>query len=168
MSRFVIACAAAALAVALATTGPARAMMPSADESTDSSGTDALMKKATTQVDMKQYRDAVATLQTILKTDSKNADALDLLGYSQRRLGNPALAIKTYNEALAIDPDHKGANEYLGEAYLELNKLPLAEARLDHLRSLCGTDCKEYKALAKAIAAYKAGRQPPQSSSRAW
>jgi tetratricopeptide (TPR) repeat protein len=167
MSRFAVACAVVALAVWLGATDPTRAMMPNADGA-DGSEAGALMKKATMQVDMKQYRDAVATLQMILKNDPKSADALNLLGYSQRRLGDPTLAVETYNKALALDPDHKGANEYLGEAYLELNKLPLAEARLEHLNSLCGTGCKEYKALAQAIATYKAGRHPPPSSSRAW
>ncbi len=165
MSRLAIACAAAALALGIAA-GPVAAMMPNASDA-DAPDNSAMLKKATMQVDMKQFREAEATLQAILKDDPKNADALDLLGYSQRRLGDPALAVETYNKALAVDPDHKGANEYLGEAYLELNKLPLAETRLAHLSELCGTDCKEYKALAQAIATYKSGSRPPQSS-RAW
>ncbi len=141
-------------------------MMPSDSDAAD--GSSALMKKAAMQVDMKRFRDAVTTLEAVLKDNPKNADALDLLGYSQRHLGDPTLAVQTYNKALAIDPDHKGVNEYLGEAYLELGKLPLAEARLAHLGALCGTDCKEYEALARAIATYKAGHHAPPSSSRAW
>ncbi len=168
MSRRVVACAAViALGLGIAA-GPVRAMMPDSSDTDASSDAGALMKKATMQVDMKQYRDAVKTLQAILKDEPKNADALDLLGYSQRRLGDPTLAVETYNKALAVDPDHKQVNEYLGEAYLELGKLPLAEARLAHLQALCGTDCKEYQALARAVATYKAGRHQPPSSSRAW
>ena len=167
MSRFAVACAVLALAAGLGTAGPTRAMMPNNNDAA-SSGSSELMKKATMQVDMKQYRDAVATLKMILDKDPKSADALNLLGYSQRRLGDPTLAVETYNKALAVDPDHKGANEYLGEAYLELNKLPLAEARLAHLNKVCGTSCKEYMALAQSIATYKAGHHPPPSSSRAW
>jgi hypothetical protein len=68
-------------------------------------------------------------------------------------------------QALAVNPDHRGANEYLGEAYLEINDLPKAEERLAHLINVCGQSCKETQELSKAVAAYKSGK-PNQSSSR--
>jgi hypothetical protein len=71
-------------------------------------------------------------------------------------------------KALDADPMHRGANEYLGEAYLELNRLPEAEARLARLNEICGTNCKEYKALAASVEQYKAGKRPPQSSRASW
>jgi predicted Zn-dependent protease len=76
--------------------------------------------------------------------------------------------VRYYTRALAADPKHRGANEYLGEAYLEQNNLHEAEARLARLNELCGMDCKEYKALAQSVANYKAGKRPPQSSRASW
>ena len=130
--------------------------------------TDEIYKKAQKSVDMQRYREALADLQKVIKDKPKHADALNLMGYSHRKLAEYDLAVRFYNRALEADPKHRGANEYLGEAYLELNNLPEAEMRLAKLNELCGTDCKEYKALAQAVEQYKAGKRPPQSSRASW
>jgi tetratricopeptide (TPR) repeat protein len=88
------------------------------------------------------------------------------MGYSHRKLGDHQKAIDFYKQALTVNPDHRGANEYLGEAYLEINDLPKAEERLAHLINVCGQSCKETRELADAVAAYKTGRKPNQSSRR--
>jgi hypothetical protein len=65
-------------------------------------------------------------------------------------------AEKFYNEALRIDPKHRGALEYSGELYLMIGDLPRAEQRLATLDKVCTFGCEEYSDLKKAIAKYKA------------
>ena len=54
------------------------------------------------------------------------------MGYSLRKAdaANMPEAEKFYNEALRIEPKHRGALEYSGELYLMTGKLDLAEQRL--------------------------------------
>jgi Tfp pilus assembly protein PilF len=87
-----------------------------------------------------------------------NADAHNLLAYTYRKQAQPDLskAFFHYNTALKIDPKHKGAHEYLGEALLMANRPAEAEQHLSQLKAICGTACEEYEDLAKAIAEFKA------------
>ena len=63
-------------------------------------------------------------------------------------------------DSLQINPDHKGANEYIGEAYLELKQPAKAKIHLDRLAKLCGPSCEEYRDLKQAFEAYRAaGKQ---------
>jgi len=156
---------AAAIVIALAA-GTAQAMDTSSVDLGPS--TDELFKRAQKSIEMQRYKEAVEDLQKVVKDKPKSADAFNLLGYSNRKLGQYDLALRYYTKALDLDAKHRGANEYLGEAYLELNKLPEAEARLATLTEICGADCKETKALAEAVAQYKAGKRPPQSSRASW
>ena len=90
-------------------------------------------------------------------SDARSADWNNLMGYSHRKMKAPdyAAAERYYDAALRIEPQHRGALEYSGELYLLLNKLPLAEARLQTLGMACARQCEEYADLAKAIAAFK-------------
>lgn len=55
---------------------------------------------------------------------------------------------------------HRGAHEYIGEAYLMDNKPEEAKRHLAELEKICGNrTCEEYADLAKAIAEFK----PPAS-----
>jgi cytochrome c-type biogenesis protein CcmH/NrfG len=45
------------------------------------------------------------------------------LGHAHRRLNQLEPALVAYGKALKIDPKHRGAREYLGEAYLQMNDL---------------------------------------------
>lgn len=76
-------------------------------------------------------------------------------GYSNRKLGDMAKAMTYYTKALNKEPKHLGANEYMGELYLELKNLPKAEERLGVLKNACG-NCEEYQELAEKVDAYKA------------
>ena len=80
------------------------------------------------------------------------------MGYSLRKAdpGNLAEAEKFYNEALRIEPKHRGALEYSGELYLMTGNLPLAEQRLAALDKACFLPCEEYTDLKRAVARYKA------------
>ena len=57
--------------------------------------------------------------------------------------------------ALAIDPKHRGAHEYMGEAYLLLGNLPQAEEHLAVLDKLCWLPCSEYSTLKTKVAEYR-------------
>jgi len=106
-------------------------------------------------VDAQDWKAAVASFNRVAARDPKNADVQNLLGYSWRKSGNLDQAFKYYNEALRLDPDHKGAHEYIGEAYLMVNNLPKAEEHLARLNKLCFLPCSEYSELKKAVDKYK-------------
>ncbi len=112
--------------------------------------------QAQQMVDDGQYAAAIPLLEKVLAGDEENADAYNLLGYSNRQLGNNDVALGHYEAALKLNPKHRGANEYLGELYLTLGDLAKAEERLDVLDSACFFGCDEYTELKKAIADYKA------------
>lgn len=112
--------------------------------------------KAQQMIDDGQYAGAIALLEKVVAADAKNADALNLLGYSNRQLGNNDVALGFYEAALDLEPRHRGANEYVGELYLTLGDLAKAEERLDVLDGACFFGCKEYTELKNAIADYKA------------
>lgn len=101
----------------------------------------------------------VAAIDALKQVDDRgSADWNNLMGYSHRKAKVPdhAAAERYYDEALRLDPKHKGALEYSGELYLIQDRLPLAEARLATLDKLCLLPCAEYTELKNAIAAYKA------------
>ena len=104
----------------------------------------------------KKWSAAIDELRKV--NDSGNADWNNLMGYSLRKGPTPdyAGAEKFYNEALRIDPRHRGALEYSGELYLMTGDLPKAEQRLATLDKLCTFSCSEYTDLKKAVANFKA------------
>ena len=108
----------------------------------------------------KNYAGAIPLLQGVVQRDPRNANAYNLLGYATRASGNPQGSLQYYTQALAIDGRHLGAYEYLGEAYLMLDRLPEAEQMLARLDSLCVFGCAEHRQLKAAVAAYKQGRKP--------
>jgi tetratricopeptide (TPR) repeat protein len=82
----------------------------------------------------------------------------NLLGYSQRKQATPNLAkaFEHYKTALQIDPRHRGAHEYIGEAYLMAKQPTEAQKHLARLEQLCGNQtCEEYVDLANALAQYR-------------
>ncbi len=107
----------------------------------------------------KDWRKAIAELNGVVKSEPRNADAHNLLGYSHRKQATPNLAkaFEHYKTALQIDPKHLGAHEYIGEAYLMDKKPAEAEKHLTTLAQLCGNKtCDEYVDLAKALSDYRA------------
>jgi Tfp pilus assembly protein PilF len=112
-------------------------------------------------IDGKDWALAIRELDAAAKDDPRNADVQNLLGYSWRKRSVPDLnkAFEHYKQALQLDPRHKGAHEYIGEAYLSSKKPAEAEAHLAHLEAICGNKtCPEYVALSASIAAYKRGQ----------
>ncbi len=110
----------------------------------------------------KDWQKAIVQLSAAVKDEPKNADAHNLLAYSNRKQAQPNLpkAFEHYKIALQLDPKHKGAHEYIGEAYLMDKKPDEAQKHLDALEKLCGnTTCEEYADLAKSLASYRASNK---------
>lgn len=101
---------------------------------------------------VKDYAAALPILAKLTTDEPGNADAWNLYGFSNRKLGNMDDAAMAYEAALKINPDHLGALEYQGEMYVETGKLDKAKANLETLKGLCG-ECEEYEDLAKALGA---------------
>lgn len=102
------------------------------------------------------YGAALPLLQNVVSKNPRNADAWNFIGYSHRKLKRFVQALMAYQKALAIKPDHRGANEYIGELYLETGKPEKARERLKVLDSACFFGCEEFDELKAAIAAYEA------------
>jgi tetratricopeptide (TPR) repeat protein len=102
-----------------------------------------------------RFGEAIPLLQRVVGRDARNADAYNWLAYATRRNGDPAASIPLYQKALAIDPKHRGAHEYIGEAYLMLGDVPKAKEHLARLNSLCFLPCSEYTDLKKAVEQYE-------------
>lgn len=112
-------------------------------------------------IEAKDWNVALRELNTAAREEPNNADVHNLLGYSWRKRSNPDVtkAFEHYYTALRIDPRHKGAHEYIGQAYLMEKRPQQAETHLAELEKICGgQSCPEYQELAKAIADFKAGR----------
>lgn len=102
-----------------------------------------------------RFPEAIRLLEGVVARDGRNADAYNWLGYATRRNGSPSAAIPYDEQALDLDPKHRGAHEYLGEAYLQLDNLPKAKEHLARPDSLCTFSCEEYRDLEKAVRAYE-------------
>jgi tetratricopeptide (TPR) repeat protein len=98
-----------------------------------------------------RFKDAIGVLRHVVEAEPRNADALNLLGFSLRKSGDMRNAQGFYLKALKIRPNHRGANEYLGELYVEIGQMGKAQAQLQTLEEICGTSCREYRALKKYI-----------------
>lgn len=104
-----------------------------------------------------QYEAALVKLDGLQQSQAKNADLYSLKGFATRKLGHYHEAEGYYEQALEIDDEHIYALEYLGELYLETDRLDEAEKVLKRLDDACGFfGCDEEEELKQAIAAYKA------------
>ena len=106
-------------------------------------------------IDAKEWRKAIDLLNKV----RVNADVHNYLGYAYRHVGNFNEAFHNYKRALEIDPKHRGAHEYVGEAYLLTINLPKAEEHLAALDRICSKTCEEYKDLAREISEFKRKRR---------
>jgi cytochrome c-type biogenesis protein CcmH/NrfG len=104
------------------------------------------------------WAQARALARASIEKDSANPDYHNLYAYAIRMGANPEMQMvfRHYNEALRLDPKHRGAHEYLGEAYLMVGNLAKAKEQLKTLDNLCFFSCQEFTMLKKAIADYEA------------
>ena len=145
-----------ALALSLGAIGAPPAALGAGGDDTD--GTDETRtgyERAVELVEAADYEEALEVLVTLNRNEPGNADVLNMLGFAHRNLGRVETAFDYYRDALAIEPRHLGANEYLGELYLETGELEKAEERLGELVAACPSGCEERDELSEAIAAYR-------------
>ena len=101
------------------------------------------------------YGKALNLLRKVVTAKPGNADAWNYIGFSHRKLKKFDQAMTAYRKALAIDPDHRGANEYLGELYLQTGDLAKAKERLNKLDDICTFGCEEFDDPNAAVKAYE-------------
>lgn len=123
--------------------------------STDSQDVAEKLQRAEKLIENDKPRDAIPVLEEVVEADDDNADAYNYLGFAYRNLGEYDKSKQFYDRALAIDADHRGAREYLGELYLKLDDLPAAREQLARLDEICGYGCSEYDDLERAISEYQ-------------
>jgi tetratricopeptide (TPR) repeat protein len=105
-------------------------------------------KKGKTEKAQKRYAKAQKLL---LKSNDKKplqADTLNYLGFTTRKLGDFKGGEKFYLQGLQIEPYHNGINEYLGELYVVTNRMDMAKERLEVLKTC---NCEEYEELKEII-----------------
>jgi Tfp pilus assembly protein PilF len=129
----------------------ATSVQAAGSDSSSETAADSAYKIAEAAVKSKDYSRAAMLFSRVVKDDSSNANAWNYLAFSHRKLGKVDEAEMEYKKALILNPDHKGAHEYLGELYVETGRTALARQLLDRLKVICGTDCEEYEALQQVI-----------------
>ena len=105
-------------------------------------------KKGKVKKANKRYEKALKLLIKENKKKPNQANTLNYLGFASRKLGDYENGEKYYLLGLAIDPNHKGINEYLGELYVVTNRIELAKERLAVLKNC---NCEEYQELKDII-----------------
>lgn len=107
-------------------------------------------------VEARDWKAAIKWLTAAEQRTSRNADIQNYLGFAYRNDGQLDASFRHYQQALNIDPRHRGAHEYIGEAYLLTGNLAKAEEHLAALKRVCPRVCEEYDDLSKKIADYRA------------
>jgi tetratricopeptide (TPR) repeat protein len=148
--RHLVICTAITICIALVA-------LPSSTEADagDGGGSSKSVRNAKRAIDKGDYDHAVRLLEKEVSRQPNDPDTQNLLAYSYRNLGRFDDALAHYQKALTLDPKHKGANEYLGELYLQLDELSKAEERLAVLDKACWLKCEEYEELKEAVEDYK-------------
>jgi Flp pilus assembly protein TadD len=108
-------------------------------------------------IEARDWNAAIKSFSSAALRAPDNADIQNYLGYANRNAGKLDAAFKHYQRALELDPKHRGAHEYIGEAYLMKQDLANAEKHLAALGRICLLPCEEYADLKAKVAAYKKG-----------
>lgn len=116
---------------------------------------DAKRTEAVKLIKAEQYAKAGELLKDAVKANPDDANAWNWLGYSYRKQQKYDEAQKNYREALRLDPNHKGAHEYLGELYVEIGDIKKAEELRDNLAKICNGSCEELEDLKAFMAKNK-------------
>ena len=132
--------------------GPALAD-PADDE--DAAASDPDYKAGKEALQRKDWPEAIKRFTQVALRDPDNADVQNYLGFGYRNLGQLEPAFKHYKRALELNPRHRGAHEYVGEAYLLVGDLPRAEEHLAALQKICIMPCPELLDLEREITVYR-------------
>ena len=129
-----------------------------AGDATPAAAKDPVLERVTSATAKKDWPAAQATLREALASNPGNPDYHNLYAYTIRKGASPdmSLVFKHYNEALRLNPQHRGAHEYIGEAYLMVGNLPQAKEHLSALDKLCFFPCQEFAELKRAVSDYEA------------
>jgi tetratricopeptide (TPR) repeat protein len=100
-----------------------------------------------------EWISAITALQFAAVRDPRNADIPNYIGYAYRRLGELGPAMGHFQQALLLNPRHRGAHEHLGELFLALNEPDRAGEQLAALKQICLVPCEEFGSLQRAISA---------------
>lgn len=125
------------------------------ESDSDLAATDQDYAAARKAIVAKQWEEAIARLRKAEVRHPDHADLQNDLGYAHRNLGQFDAAFKHYERAIELEPRHRGAHEYIGEAYLLVGDVPNAEKHLAALRAICLLPCEELADLEKAFAKYR-------------
>jgi len=119
---------------------------------------DPVLQQAREAASRKDFAAAAALLRDALAKTPANPDYHNLYAHAVRNGPHPNmdLVFKHYTEALRLAPKHRGAHEYIGEAYLMVGNVPKAREHLTQLDRLCFFGCAEYSSLKKAIRDHEA------------
>ena len=112
---------------------------------------DAAYLVASSLINEGRYADALHSLRAAGLALGPHADVLTYQGFANRKLGNYDVAIGYYSAALNLAPDHRGANEYLGEYYVETGQMAKAKAQLVKLDKICAFGCEQAEELRRWI-----------------
>ena len=107
-------------------------------------------------LDQGKYEEAKNNLLIIIKNNQQDAEAYNLLGYTERQLQNYIEAINYYKIALNINKDYIGAHHYIAIAYLELDDLDNAKYHLYQLDLICLFGCEDFFEVKNKIIFYEA------------
>jgi tetratricopeptide (TPR) repeat protein len=143
--------------MAVLAAAPAWGMSGDSDGSASGAPADPVLEKAGAAIAAKNWPQAQAVLREAVARDAQKAEYHNLYAYSIRMGANPEmnLVFRHYNEALRLAPKHRGAHEYIGEAYLMAGNLAKAKEHLAELNKLCFFGCEEYAKLKKSVADYE-------------
>ena len=112
--------------------------------------------RAVVAIQAQRWADAIKLLESHLRLARKDADGHNWLAYAYRKSGRLEPAFEHYQRALQLEPTHRGAHEYIGEAYLMAGQPELAECHLRELARICAPGCEEHDDLKAAITQYRA------------
>lgn len=122
----------------------------SADTGGSAPEVDPEMTSARQLITKKDWAGALVVLERYTRANPGSADGFNLQGYSLRHLKRYDDALAAYKQALKLDPSHRGAHEYIGEAYIQMGQLGKAKEHLDALDKICFFTCEEFRDLKKA------------------
>lgn len=124
----------------------------------DSPPSDPAIAQAQKAIAAKDWTRAAAVMHDALVAHPENADYHNLYAYALRKGPHPDMneVFRQYEQALRIDPEHRNAHEYIGEAYLQVGDLAKAKEHLAALDRLCWMPCEQYSELKEAVEDYEA------------
>jgi len=124
--------------------------------SDDSASDDPGFEEGRAAIEAQNWAKAIEILEKTAEAFPDSADTQNFLGYAYRKSGDLDIALRHYQRALEIDPVHKHAHEYLGEAYLMKDDLAGAQQHLAELAKICTPiPCEEYRELKRAVDEFK-------------